>query len=492
MGIIKKQGAINSIITYIGIVIGFLNLLIIQPLFLSPEELGLTRVLFSFSALIASIFPLGIGNLTIRYFPKFRNPASRHNGFFGLMMLFPISGYIITAAILYLFRDYFIGKYAAESPLFAEYFFSVFPFCLILGLITTFNVYCFAIFKTTLPSFLNDIFVRIVSILVFSLYFLKLISLNQMIILFIGGYGLQLSILGIYMLLIGKPGFKINKTITSEIGLGNMIKYGLFLTLGSFSSLSLKYLDSVMLVGMNISLSMVGVYAVAAFVPTIIEAPVGAVEKISNAKISEHLNSGNLAEIEKIYKLSVRYFLLFGGLLFLGVNLSITDLLHLLPEPYHQGSMVVWIISLSALINMATGVNNAIIFNSAYYKTGTYLLYLLVVLAVIFNVIFIPRFGLEGAALATTLSGLVYNVVKWLVIYRKFGLQPYNSSTLKIILTIVLVGVLIYWLPLPGNEIVRIALRSVLITLSYISLSIALGIIPKNLLSIKELKSLIK
>jgi len=66
VGEIRKQGLVNSVITYAGIIIGFLNIVVIQPNFLQPEELGLTRILFSFSVLIATILPLGIGNVTIK------------------------------------------------------------------------------------------------------------------------------------------------------------------------------------------------------------------------------------------------------------------------------------------------------------------------------------------------------------------------------------------------------------------------------------------
>jgi hypothetical protein len=40
MGVIKRQGIKNTIAVYIGLAIGFLNLIVIQPYFLSKEELG--------------------------------------------------------------------------------------------------------------------------------------------------------------------------------------------------------------------------------------------------------------------------------------------------------------------------------------------------------------------------------------------------------------------------------------------------------------------
>jgi hypothetical protein len=58
MGVIQKQGIANTIVSYTGIAIGFINILILQPLMLSPDEIGLTRILYSVSSLIATVFPL--------------------------------------------------------------------------------------------------------------------------------------------------------------------------------------------------------------------------------------------------------------------------------------------------------------------------------------------------------------------------------------------------------------------------------------------------
>ncbi|HRG60054.1 MAG TPA: polysaccharide biosynthesis protein, partial [Bacteroidia bacterium] len=63
MGIIQKQGIQNTIISYIGIIIGFVNVLILQPIMLSADEIGLTRILFSIATLFATIFPLGLNGV---------------------------------------------------------------------------------------------------------------------------------------------------------------------------------------------------------------------------------------------------------------------------------------------------------------------------------------------------------------------------------------------------------------------------------------------
>ena len=98
MGSIQKQAIQNTIISYSGVVIGFVNTLILQPKMLSPEELGLTRILYSTSILIATLFPLGINAFTIKFFPKFRNADNGHNGYFGLLLLISFIGFAVVAA----------------------------------------------------------------------------------------------------------------------------------------------------------------------------------------------------------------------------------------------------------------------------------------------------------------------------------------------------------------------------------------------------------
>ena len=50
MGIVKRQGLSNTLLVYAGTAIGFLSLVVVQPHFLSKEELGLTRLILAFSS----------------------------------------------------------------------------------------------------------------------------------------------------------------------------------------------------------------------------------------------------------------------------------------------------------------------------------------------------------------------------------------------------------------------------------------------------------
>ena len=185
MGIIQRQSIKNFFTGYVGVLIGFVNIIVIQPRFLSPEELGLTRVLYSFALFLSTFVPMGISNIAIRFFPEFKNPEKRHHGFFGFMLSGSIIGFAITAVVLFLFREVIIAQYAAKSQLFADFFYWVFPFTFLLSFATQLNLYCYSIFKSTVPGFINDVIVRLGIIAVVSLYYLKLFSLPVFILLFV-------------------------------------------------------------------------------------------------------------------------------------------------------------------------------------------------------------------------------------------------------------------------------------------------------------------
>ena len=486
MGIIQRQGIRNSIISYIGLALGAISLLIVQPHFLTKEEIGLTRILFSFSALVATFMPLGMGGITLKYFPHFRNREKGHHGYFGLMMILPLIGVVIFSLILFLLRGYIISKYSAQSKLFTDYFYYIFPLSFFLSFVNVFVAYSYSIFRTSVPTLINDVLVRIGSIILFTIYFLKWVTLSQFVFLYVGIYGGQFLILLIYLFIEDNITLKIDREHLSKQDVTGMYKYGLLMSVAALSALGLKYLDSVMLglyqpkqAGLN-ALDVIGIYSIAAFVATIVETPINALDKIIVGNISDSWAKNNMANIKDVYFKSSKYLFLAGGLLFILVNLNLDSLFALMPDKdFSLGKSVVLIISLGTLINMATGCNDAILTTSNRYKYILYLLVGLFIVALINYMIFIPLFGMIGAAMATTFSTFLYNASKFALIRRFFHLQPFSIFTLKILGVIVSTFIVCSFIPVILNPYVTIVVRSTAIVLCYGALTLALSIVPE-------------
>ncbi len=478
MGIIQRQGIRNAVITYAGIIIGFVNLIIIQPRFLTPEELGLTRVLFSFSALISSFLPMGIQNITLKYFPYYKDKAKKHFGYFGFMLLFPIIGFLLASGVILLLKNFIIGIYIVNSKLFTDYFDYIFPMILCLSFTQVLTTYSSTLFRTTIPSFINDILVRIFSIIVVSLYFIKLVSLDQFVFLFVMIYVLQFILMLVYILTIDRPRLRMDREKFSRGEVFTMLRFGLLMSLASVSALGLKYLDVIML-GKFLPLHFAGIYSVAVFIPALIDAPLSALDRITYAKIADAWAKNNLSEIKEIYTKSSRYLFMLGGLLFLGINLNTVALMKLLPEDYSAGTSVIFIISISSLFNLATGVNDSILYNSAKWISGFYMLLVLFSSALLLNLLLIPRFGMNGAALATAISAFTFNAMKFFFIKKNFSLHPFEIKTLKILLAIAVTGFAVYFIPPMISPLADIIIRSAIITTLYTGMTYFMKVAPE-------------
>jgi O-antigen/teichoic acid export membrane protein len=468
MGVIKRQGIKNTIATYIGFVVGFVNLIIIQPNFLTKEELGLTRVLYSFALLVAMFVPLGMGNATTRFFPRFKNIENRHHGFFGFMLLFPLIGFILSSLVLYGAKDFIMGRYAAESPLFNEFFYYVFPLTFFVSIISVLSIYCSSNYKSTIPTYLNDIVVRFMAIAVVSLYYLKWFTLDQFIMAFVAIYGIQMIGLLVYIFQFDRPGFKIDWPFFKEQNFVQLIRYGLLLWFASVASIGLKFFDAIM-IGQYMPLAFVGIYTVAAFIPTIIEAPLNAFDRIASSKIAFAWKENNREEINSIYQKSSLYMFMIGGFLFLNVNINIYDLFTFLPEGYDQGAPIVIILSLSSLYNMATGLNAAILFNSDKYKLGAVFLISLAVIVLALQIILIPWLGMIGAATATALASFIYNSLLFWYVKKHFNLQPFEKENKVLLFLIIVLFGLGFMLPSTGYPLINILYKGIIISGIYIA-----------------------
>lgn len=478
MSVVKRQGIKNTISSYFGILLGFASLIVIQPQLLKPEEIGLARVVYAFSMLLGSFIPLGIINITLKYFPHYRDEKSGHRGFFGFTLIFPIIGFLITALLLVVFKEFIVAQYRRESPIFINYYNYIFPFSLFIAFTSVISGYLTALFKSTVPSYINDIYTRIAYIALIVIYYYGFISLNQFILGYVGIYGIQTLLLLAYTLSVDKPSLKIERAHYPKEDLKEMLKFGLALSFTSIAALGLKSVDAI-LIGKYLPLGFVGIYTIAAFIPTVIETPLTALDRIVAAKVAQSAANNETEAIRDVFYKSVRYMGVIGGLLFVLINCNIGHLLDIIGKSFADGKEVVWIISIGALANMFGGSSNSIIVYTSKYWQAAVLLVTLVILTFIMNLLLIPVYGINGAAMSTAISATLFTIIKVFIINRRMGFLPYDASTVKTVLTIVAASILGITLPDTFSPYINILYKSTILAAAYIVAVYQLQIIPE-------------
>ena len=123
---------------------------------------------------------------------------------------------------------------------------------------------------------------------------------------------------------------------------------------------------------------------------------------------------------------------------------------------------------LSKYFDLILGNNNAIIFNSKYYRMVLFLGLLLVFLTVALNMLFIPSYGIIGSAFATLLSITIYSLAKLLFVVKRMHLYPFTNQTLYSMGITFGLFLLFYFWQFPFHPIIAIGLKSVLVTILYV------------------------
>ena len=68
MGKILKQSFWSSIIIYVGVLLGFINSIILFPKYLTTEQIGLIRQIISASTLLLPLTTFGVSATYLKFF----------------------------------------------------------------------------------------------------------------------------------------------------------------------------------------------------------------------------------------------------------------------------------------------------------------------------------------------------------------------------------------------------------------------------------------
>ena len=171
-----------------------------------------------------------------------------------------------------------------------------------------------------------------------------------------------------------------------------------------------------------------------------------------------------------------------GGLIFIGIWINIDHIILILIDisnksfDYSTIKYVVFFLGLAKLFHVASGINGGIIMTSRYYLFGTYITISLIFITLFTNWIFIPIYGIVGAALATAISLLLFNLVSFLFLLVKLKMQPFTIKTFFTVIIGFLALFLTGLLPEIGSPIFNVILQSIVVFCVYVPLIVVFKI----------------
>ncbi len=467
MGLIAKQTIKGSIYSYLGAFIGFVNVALLMPQIFTTDEIGLTNLLIALSSIVGQFGCFGFTNVIVKFFPYFRDPEHKHNGFPFLLVAVGIVGSLVCTAGYFGARDYLVAQNLEKSKLFADYVFLLLPLIYITIFYLLSDVYNRMFYNSSFGLFVKEFLLRILNLIGIGLFYFGVLDFNGFIIYYVAAYGVPTVLLLILLIVQGNMSLKPSKKLLTREFVRAMCSVAFFGVISSFSGVFVNQIDRYF-INHYCDLSATGVYSTAFYFGSMILLPGRSIIRISSTVITESFKSGDDDMVLKVYRKCTTNMLIIGVILFVLVWGNIDNILKILPPEYADGRLVILFIAISHLIQMAASVSGEIIQYSIYYRYHTLIMVMLIGLIFGFNVWLLPIYGITGAAVASMLSFLVYSVVRIAFVRLKFGFNPFCLKHLLVLLFGAVAYVLSWLIPDLGNLILDLAVRSAVICILFV------------------------
>ena len=470
MGIVLNQSLKNTIITYLGFSIGAINTLYLYPVLLGATFYGLTNYITSCANVIMPLFAIGMQNSLVKFYSQYETIEEKSR-FLSFTVLFPLVLIIPMLLVSLYFYDEILFFLSKKNEIVKNYVWLI-PF---IGLCMAYFEIFYAWARVHMHSVFGN-FIKEVGLRLFSLFLLiavsfEWLSVEGFVYATAGLYFLAFLVTMFYAFGIQKPTFQFSIPSNSK----EILTYTFYIILsGSVANLLLDG-DKIML-NQYMIIDNIAFYSIATFIALVISVPSRAMHQIVYPITAKLMYENKFKELNVLYKKTSINLQVVGGYVMLGIFVNINQLYAMIPKEYSGGLLVVFMIGISKYFDLILGNNNAIIFNTKYYRAVLFLGVLLVVVAIGLNMIFIPLYGIMGCAFATLMSITLYSVAKLLFVVKRLHLYPFTVQTVSSIVITLILFLLFYFWEFPFIPVISIFLKSVLITVIYVYINYKLVI----------------
>ena len=274
-------------------------------------------------------------------------------------------------------------------------------------------------------------------------------------------FALALSMILSQIVLI-KISFKRLSLISSQTHLGSFrdfiskAPYSLQIGLNSFLFILLNKID-VLMVGKFIDNSKVAVYDISVLLAFILLLPFNSLVKSLEPKMSFFKQDKKLA---KKYEHNMDLAIILSLAIIIGFTFSGDFFLSAFGQSYVEGYKTLLILSIGLFISSCIGFPVEFLNMNGRAKLTFAILLISVAINSLINLALIPRFGIEGAALATIISLIFTKSIGRLVLSKSLGISPKISLRSKVNISIASLMLAIHYLLAIENNFHRLLLAT--------------------------------
>jgi O-antigen/teichoic acid export membrane protein len=432
MGLIQKDAFRTMLLSYVGIVLGYVNKGLLFLIILSTEQIGLINLLISVGTLFAQFANFGTVYSTWKFLPFFKNKALKNHGFLSFILLIVGAGVLICSTLALFFSSEIASMYESRSPLFISYYLWALPIGISLVFYLVLEIYLRSFFKNIIAVVAFDIVLRVLTTIVLLLYWAHLFNFQLFVVLHSLIYVIPPLILVFYLMKIKEFHITFRRIKISKRFKRIIFNYSLVNYLNTLGSVVVSSLD-VMMIASMVGLQSTGVYTTIMYLVSAIQVPYKSLLRISAPLVAEYWKSNDLERMQELYKKVSSFGLFSGWISFVFLWLNIDLLFSFLKPEFQSGIWMFFFLMIGKLVDMFFGLNGSIFTTSKKYTYDIYFTLFLIIAVVLLNLLFIPWWGGVGAAISTTIAIVIYNLGRVFMIWKLYQIHPFTLQQFQII-----------------------------------------------------------
>ena len=447
MGIIAKQSIQGTIVTYLGVAVGFVTTFFVLTRFLSAEEIGLARVLVDAATLFIGLAQLGTSSSIIRFYPHFRSQeqgakSQDEHGFFFWTLIVPLIGFALFTAIYCACYTPLSQWFGEKSPLFVEYYYMVLPMAFFMLYQTIFETNANVRMHIVVPRAVRELITRIGLLVAYLLYAFEVVNINGFVLALCGVYAIAMLCNMGYLFSLGeislRPDWEFVRHHRSLVR--QYLLYTGFLLISAVASVLAPTLSSFFITA-EMGLTYTGIFAIATYIAVMVSIPYRSMTAIASPQLATAIKENNSNETARLMQQVSSTLLLIGGVILCVIWLNIDLIFHILPngDTYASARQVVLILATSQLFIAVCSFTSSALNYSRYYAFSLLFSFILTAGSILLNNLLIPYLGMEGAAVSNLIAYAIYFLLITLTVRYTLHTPTFTQQHLKILLLIVLI-----------------------------------------------------
>ena len=436
MGIVFRQSVKTSIVVFGGALLGAL-ITWLSTKYIPKQQFGFTRTLTNQAVTLSQLFLLGLSSTLFVFTHRYDGQPEKKKALLTLCLGFPLITVFLGTIAWFALKEQILHHFQPGDAILMRQYFMWLPLYTLLFLyMTILEQYLGSQMKVAISAFMREVLLRVINVVLILLFAFGYISFYMLVT---GTVLIYVFPVVIFLIIASRGegfGFSKHLSLFSKAEYREMASFSWYHFLLSISITFIGTMDILLLPFYDHNgFSSVAVYGVAVYLISLLQMPSKAFLPASFSILTKAFTDNDNLKAKDIFIRSSMNLLIatVGITTVICCNLeNAVDVIGTNKD--YSGLIPVFLILLAGrIVDLSTGMNDQVLSITNYYKFNFYVS--LTITAVLFILIrlLVPHYGMYGAAWSTTLAIIIFNVAKYLFVWKKLDMQPFSSKTLLVI-----------------------------------------------------------